>query len=524
MKAIARSLVVVLVALISVPALVVSVTITAAVQLLATTALIMGGTQHPLSASGDTNQFVNDYFGQATGNFIVPGSNPPGTIDTYAVVYPAEFAPVFGTTTFDDSVDAGVSNLGACLGATGGICTVNHNAGVNSPAADPPAPADTHFVVFGYSQSAVVASLVKNQLIDGEPGTSSALDGTEFYLISNPMRPNGGILGRGFQGTTIPLIGITFYGPVENSCPTADPCTSADTGSNVYPTVDVAQQYDLLGGDAPAVPWNLLAWANSAAAYYYLHGNVPSQSIDPNVNPNVVDQGTYGDTHYYLLTSDVVPLLMPLEQAGVPKPILLVANAPLKVLIEAGYYRETSPGQNVPFQLLPEKDPITLAVNLAKSIPVGIDDGLEAAGVGRALGTAPVTNPYGVGGADPNPNQNLTLNAASEGSSTPQLKLAPEPPESPLQPEPSGTEKKFNSHSNLAVLGGNPDLRGNVPSVGTLPDGAKPDPFRQLRESLKFDPPKPPTGLRPNGDGPLKKIINKLTGQPDAESKPADAA
>ena len=46
MKSIARSLVIVLVALIAVPALVVSVTMTAAVQLLATTALIMGGTQH----------------------------------------------------------------------------------------------------------------------------------------------------------------------------------------------------------------------------------------------------------------------------------------------------------------------------------------------------------------------------------------------------------------------------------------------------------------------------------------------
>ncbi len=49
MKAIARSLVVIFVALIAVPALAVSVTITTAVQLLATTALIMGGTQHPLS-------------------------------------------------------------------------------------------------------------------------------------------------------------------------------------------------------------------------------------------------------------------------------------------------------------------------------------------------------------------------------------------------------------------------------------------------------------------------------------------
>ena len=65
MKAIARSLVVVLVALIAVPALAVSVTLMTAVQLLATTALIMGGTQHPLSFPTDSDAFVNGYFGQA---------------------------------------------------------------------------------------------------------------------------------------------------------------------------------------------------------------------------------------------------------------------------------------------------------------------------------------------------------------------------------------------------------------------------------------------------------------------------
>ena len=73
MKAIARSLVVILIALIAVPALAVSVTLTTAVQLLATTALIMGGTQHPLSPSGDTDAFVNEYFGQALNHYIIPG-------------------------------------------------------------------------------------------------------------------------------------------------------------------------------------------------------------------------------------------------------------------------------------------------------------------------------------------------------------------------------------------------------------------------------------------------------------------
>ena len=278
MKAIARSLVVIFVALIAVPALAVSVTITTAVQLLATTALIMGGTQHPLSFPPDPDDFVNTYMGQATDHYIIPGADPDEPIETYAVIYPAEFFPVFGTTTFDDSVEVGVSSLGGCLGATNTNCVYNDREDVNSPDTAPPGNADTDFVVFGYSQSAVVASLVKNQLIN-DPNTDTDLDGTKFVIVSNPMRKNGGILGRGLEGLTIPIIGITFYGPTQNSCPSADPCTPGDTDDLVFPTVDVAQQYDILGGDAPA-RLDPLAFANSIASYALLHGNMPNRTLE----------------------------------------------------------------------------------------------------------------------------------------------------------------------------------------------------------------------------------------------------
>ena len=109
MKALARSLVVVLVALIAVPALVVTTAVTSAVQLLATTALIMGGTQHPLSPTGDTDAFVNNYFGQALDHYIVPGNDPDEPVATYAVIYPAEFAPFLGVA------DAG-ADVGDALG------------------------------------------------------------------------------------------------------------------------------------------------------------------------------------------------------------------------------------------------------------------------------------------------------------------------------------------------------------------------------------------------------------------------
>ncbi len=159
MKAIARSLVVILVALIAVPALVVSVAITSAVQLLATTALIMGGTQHSLGPDDDP-AYIPGYLNWATNDFIVPGYTPqpaPGAINKVAVIYPAQFAPVTGTTTFDDSVEIGHDNLSHCLGASMGGC--NYNTGVGSQA---PNPAMDDFLVFGYSQGAVVAALIKN--------------------------------------------------------------------------------------------------------------------------------------------------------------------------------------------------------------------------------------------------------------------------------------------------------------------------------------------------------------------------
>ena len=152
--------------------------------------------------------FIKPYMGQAVNNFIAPETGVPE--NRVAVIYPAEFFPVFGSTTFDDSVDVGRDNLTGCLGASMAGC--DYNTGVGSTK---PNPATDDFIVFGYSQSAVVASLVKNDLI---ANPDLALDGTEIFVASNPMRANGGILARGLEGLTIPIIGITFYGPTQNSC------------------------------------------------------------------------------------------------------------------------------------------------------------------------------------------------------------------------------------------------------------------------------------------------------------------
>jgi PE-PPE domain len=516
MKAIARSLVVILVALIAVPALAISVTITTAVQLLAMTALIMGGTQHPLSTPpDDPTGFIAPYMNQAVNNYIVPAG--AGPVDNrVAVIYPAEFFPVFGSTTFDDSVEEGVGNLGSCLDSSPEGCAHNENFD------DPPAPGeDEHFAVSGYSQSAVVASLVKNDLIN-DLTPNPDLDGTEFFITSNPMRSNGGILARLPKGLTIPIIGITFYGPTQNSCPDADPCspTASPTDDLVFPTVDVAQQYDILGGDAPA-RLDPLAFANSIAAYALLHGNVPNRTIAPGngdpADPQIIFQGEYGDTDYYLITAPRLPLLMLAEQVGVPGPVLALPDAVLRVWLEDKQRRDLSPGEHVPFQLSPVGNPIALVGNMLGAIPVGIDDTVQqATGPGstlRPLGTANVYRPFGVGGpvydketGDETTDDNVlpfngTRNSFGAQESVPEV-----------------VDQRHNKNQ-IAYKVGNEATEGE-----SAPKGREPGPIqRLLRGPIEFDRPKPFSGIRPSGDGPLKRVVKAVTGQ-RAEHDEAEAA
>jgi hypothetical protein len=377
--------------------------------------------------------------------------------------------------------------------------------------------------VYGYSLSAIVASLVKNQMIDNPATTPAGLDGTQFYLVSNPMRPNGGILARGFQGQTIPLIGITFYGPTENSCPSATPCTPANTATPVYPTVDVAQQYDFLGGDAPANPLNLLAMANSLAAYAQLHGNMPAQTIagvpPGGISPTgVLDQGAYGDTHYYMVTSPVLPILLPLEAVGVPSAALALPDAILRVWIESAYVRNQSPGAPVGFQIIPS-NPIGLIGNTLGAIPVGIDDTVaQASGdpTNRPLGTANVYRPFGVGGPVYNPSTGApaqdNVGVGTGGSVLPFTAPAPQ------QQQTSDTGLTTNQVNADTVS------NGDTQQTPTTPDATKPPrPLQVVRDSLNFGTHKSPLGIHPDGDGPLKKIVNALTGQrPTADAAATD--
>ncbi len=515
MRMIARSLPAVCLALFGAIVLAVSWTMTTAVQLLAT-ALIMGGTLHPLSTPPDDPVlYINPYMSNAVDGYINPAADAPtGTTgtgtegvgdddDRYAVITPEQFFPVFGSMTVDQSVAEGFANLNGCVRGTG--CQYNTNTGLDpDPPLVAPAPGGS-FVIFGYSQSAVIASLVKQDLIDNPPEETTI---ASFFLLANPMRPNGGILALGAQGPTIPIPGVTFYGATAtNSC---------EMGT-CYPTTDVAAQYDAIGGDAPVNPTNLLAVLNAAAGFYYLHGDLQNGSFD-----NALYQGSYGDTDYYLVPARRLPILLPFGPL-VPSPILTALDAPLRVLIEGAYARDVNPGIATGIGLLPFRNPIQTALNLVAAIPTGIDDGLaEAAGdpTFRPLGTTAATSPFGVGGPDlPEPpgtleDETTTLASVPESDPAP----APDPPgtledetttlASVPEPDPAPAPEPLDE---TVVAEEDPE-----PDAKPVDTGDASTPAATVQ-----DRPKQPS-TRHAGDRPLSRVLKSLTGQRPEPAAEAD--
>lgn len=293
---------------------------------LAATALVMGSTGTVLSVGPSTPESIRDYLGEANRDFIAPSGfcDPdPGGCTLTAVYTPEEIRPLTGLTdmTADASVAAGLANLDACL--SGDPCVVTlppyTNTGLQ-PLLDRPA------VVYGVSQSAVIASLLKAKMIDQElPG------GVSFVLNANPKRPNGGLFER-FSGAHVPVLGISFTGATPTDSPRDDPML----------TVDVSRQYDMWT-DFPVNPLNLLAVANAVLGGVYLH------HISVIADGPAQLQGYYQDTTYYLAPTALLPLVTPI--AGIPlvgMPLAKALDPPLRVLVETGYDRTVNPANRHP--------------------------------------------------------------------------------------------------------------------------------------------------------------------------------
>ncbi len=346
------------------------------------TALIMGGTWNPLVDFGpqaQSDEFVNTYLNLIASNYLTQASGLNATdLNKVAVYTPEEFAPfTAGDLSFDRSVALGVANLSACISGAN-ACPRNLSFGT-------PGTGD-QLVVFGYSQSTRIAAITKRSLIDyySSVGWASAPD-LSFVLAADVNRPNGGILAR-FSGMSIPFLGISMDGAAStNSCV---------DGQCHFRTTDISFQYDGFS-DFPSHPLNVIADLNAVLGIAYQHGLYPFES--PLGAPGTVDQGAYGDTHYYMIPAQVLPILVPL--VGVlPATWITALDMPLRTIIEMGYNRELSPGEPLAaqwFRFSPIRDAITLAIAMA----TGIDDAVaQKTGdpSNRPLGTTTISGPFGV--------------------------------------------------------------------------------------------------------------------------------
>lgn len=271
------------------------------VQLTATEALIMTGT--------DMHTVDPVWMRMAIDEFIRPTLG--GDYTAVPVETPEEFWPFggFQDALIDDSISEGSRLLDIAF----------------TEATARSAETGASTLVFGYSQSAVIATQLKRRLSESADQGTPAVT---FVLIGNPARPNGGIYAR-FFGEQLP--GWTMSG-----------ATPTDTA---FHTVDIARQYDFFA-DFPQDPSNVLAVANAVMGAVYAHNYAPVtlDPDDPRFNPETVVE-TYGDTTYYFIPAEHLPLLQPLWDLGVSPEELRMIEPALRERIEEGYDRTIPFGQ-----------------------------------------------------------------------------------------------------------------------------------------------------------------------------------
>lgn len=184
--------------------------------------------------------------------------------------------------------------------------------------------------VLGYSQSAIISSLVMRDLLSGAyPYAAPPTGQLNFTLLGDPMAPNGGLLSR-FAGLTLPSLGLDFYGATPPNTPYA---------TNIY-----TLQYDGYA-DFPKYPINILSDINAFAGIYFVHGTYPS------INPSALPPGDHmitlpgsasltgsGATNYYMITQPNLPILDPVRAIPViGNPIADLVQPDLTYLVNWGY-------------------------------------------------------------------------------------------------------------------------------------------------------------------------------------------
>lgn len=263
------------------------------------TAFILGGSG--LETPGQT------YANAIDAEYLAP-RDFTGT--TQVLSTPEALYPFLGpfTETFDKSEAQGQQILDTAI--------LNQIATGDVDAANP-------VVVFGWSQSAVISSLLQPEL--ASQGVPS--DDVHFVLVGDESAPNGGILERFDlpEGTqpSIPSLGLTFSGP---------------EASDLYPTDVYTHEYDGFA-DFPQYPVNLLSDINAVLGIVFEHVTYPGLTADQ-IGDAIQLPTSAADTltNYYEIPVTTLPLLEPLQLIPfIGNPLADLLNPDLSVLVNLGY-------------------------------------------------------------------------------------------------------------------------------------------------------------------------------------------
>lgn len=342
----------------------------AAPSLAATLPLIDGPSGVPIPSA----EYVHNVM-----TFYVGPNSPGGTLTPQVLFTPEGLYPITGVKSLplSTSVDQGLSIVSDILAKL---------------------PAGTTTTVFGYSQSAIIGSLLQAGYIPPNseyvppkfplPTIPEGLwESINFVFVGNEMNPNGGFLSR-FPGLSLASLGIEFYG---------------GTPKDAYPTTNYALEYDGFA-DYPRYPLNLLSVLNAGLGIVFVHtkyadadyfnaiGSTPPPAVIPiSQGGTAIELPTTSPTQRYLfMPTENLPLLEPLRLLPlIGAPIADLIQPVLKVIVDLGYgdpahgfASAVQPDANVvvPFGLFPDVSPLEVLSRLATGVQEGFNDFVAAFG------------------------------------------------------------------------------------------------------------------------------------------------
>ena len=310
--------------------------VTAAVALLDSELLIMGGSGEPAVPQSQIDAIVE--------RFVDPSSQfdigqPSVTVDGQTMLWtPEGLWPLTGVKTLplDPSVAQGVAIL---------------DGAIQQQLAD-----GDNVVVSGYSQSSTIASLEMSQLLNStDPPDASQLS---FVLLGDPNNPDGGILSR-FGDPSLPQLTIPAMGEAGQGI-TFSGATPADTP---WTTAIYTGEYDGFA-DFPKYPLNILADINAIMGTQSVHLEYPS--LTPEQMATAIELPTSadytGNTEYFMIPTAGLPILDGVRSIPIlGTPLADLLQPDLTVLVNLGYgtdpdigWSTTPANLSTPFGVLPD--------------------------------------------------------------------------------------------------------------------------------------------------------------------------